>query len=260
MSSMPADRSVTPTRPAGGGRRVAGGPAAQPAQLALFSRAPRAGRRAPDIHAISIPARAFTGDFYFTHRASDRLWFALGDVAGKGLPAAVVMAMIQEELEHRIQSCARTVCDPSVTMTRLHAFLKPLVPVNRFATAVIGHLRDDGTLSIVNAGHCSPLIVRADGRVEQVASTGPVVGVLSSSQWCTFETTLARGETLVLYSDGVLEARSPDGEEFGIERIQNGLKPVPHSARLTAESILAAVNRHAGDVREDDLTIVVVQH
>ena len=60
-----------------------------------------------DVHAISIPARAFTGDFYFLHRANDRLWFALGDVAGKGLPAAVVMAMIQEELEQRIVSCAR---------------------------------------------------------------------------------------------------------------------------------------------------------
>jgi sigma-B regulation protein RsbU (phosphoserine phosphatase) len=255
MSSMPASGGVTPTRPAGGGRRVAGGSI----QLALFRRAPRAERRAPDVHAISIPARAFTGDFYVTHRASDRLWFALGDVAGKGLPAAVIMAMIQEELEHRIQSCARAVCDPSVTMTRLHAFLKPLVPMNRFATAVIGHLRDDGMLSIVNAGHCSPLIVRADGRVEHITSTGPVVGVLSSSQWCTFETTLARGETLVLYSDGVLEARSPDGEEFGIERIQDGLSVGPASASQIAERILAAVYRHAGEVREDDLTLVVVR-
>ncbi|HEY8130851.1 MAG TPA: PP2C family protein-serine/threonine phosphatase [Thermoanaerobaculia bacterium] len=250
---------MTPTRPAGGGRRVAGGAAAQPMQLALFHRAPRAERRAPDVHAISIPARAFTGDFYVTHRASDRLWFALGDVAGKGLPAAVVMAMIQEELEHRIQSCAQALCDPTVTMTRLHAFLKPLIPMNRFATVVIGHLRDDGKLSIVNAGHCSPLIVRADGRVEQVGSTGPVVGVLSSSQWFTFETTLARGETLVLYSDGVLEARSPDGEEFGIERIEDGLSVGPVSAGQIAERILAAVNRHTGDVRDDDLTLVVVR-
>ena len=239
MSSMPADRGVT--------------------QLPLFRRAPRAERRAPDVHAISIPARAFTGDFYVTHRASDRLWFALGDVAGKGLPAAVVMAMIQEELEHRIQSCAQALCDPTVTMTRLHAFLKPLIPMNRFVTVVIGHLRDDGKLSIVNAGHCSPLIVRADGRVEQVGSTGPVVGVLSSSQWCTFETTLARGETLVLYSDGVLEARSPDGEEFGIERIEERLSVGSASAGQIAQDILAAVNQHSGDVREDDLTLVVVR-
>ena len=239
MSSMPAQSGVV--------------------QLPLFHAGRLKPARTPDVHAISIPARSFTGDFYFIHRAFDRLWFVLGDVAGKGLPAAVVMAMIQEELEHRIQSCARTACDPSVTMTRLHAFLKPLVPKNRFATAVIGHLADDGTLSIANAGHCSPLIVRAGGQVEQVDSTGPVVGVLSSSQWCTFQTTLAHDEALVLYSDGVLEAPSPDGEEFGIERIEDGLKPVLHSSGQIAERILAAVNRHTGGVREDDLTIVVVR-
>src|SRR3954451_4268530 len=86
------------------------------------------------VAAFSKPARTFTGDFYFTHQADDLLWFALGDVAGKGLPAAVIMAMIQEELEQRIVSCASTRCDPSVTMQRLHLFLKPLMPQNRFAT------------------------------------------------------------------------------------------------------------------------------
>ena len=65
------------------------------------------------IEAISRPARTFTGDFYFTHRAADRLWLAHGDVAGKGLPAAIVMAMIQEELEERVVACAETACDPS---------------------------------------------------------------------------------------------------------------------------------------------------
>ena len=77
------------------------------------------------IEAISRPARTFTGDFYFTHRTDDRLWLAHGDVAGKGLPAAIVMAMIQEELEQRIASCAETACDPSRTMQRLHEFLAP---------------------------------------------------------------------------------------------------------------------------------------
>ncbi len=222
----------------------------------------------PDVHAISIPARGFTGDFYFTHRYADRLWFALGDVAGKGLPAAVIMAMIQEELEHRIESCAVTRCHPSATMQRLQTFLRPLVPRNRFATAVIGHLCDDGTLEIANAGHCSPLIVRANG-IERVGSTGPALGPIPSAQWRTFATTLARGEALVLYSDGVLEARSPDGEEFGVERIEQSLdgapanrepgNGAPASAGTIAKNILAAVNNHAAGAREDDLTLVVVR-
>jgi sigma-B regulation protein RsbU (phosphoserine phosphatase) len=165
--------------------------------------------------------------------------------------------MIQEELEHRIVSCATAGCDPSVTISRLHTFLKPLLPQNRFATAVIGNLDDDGNLTLANAGHCPPMILRANGQIESVGSTGPVIGVLSSSQWRTFETTLARDEALVLYSDGVLEARSASGEEFGDARIRNHVAPA--SARQIAEKIAAAVDHHTGGVRQDDLTILVMR-
>src|SRR5258708_24379325 len=87
-------------------------------------------RRQPidDVYAYSEPAGTFTGDFYLTRRDGDRLWFALGDVAAKGLPAAVIMAMIQEELEHRIPSFAIARCDPSPTIHRLHMVRHPLLP------------------------------------------------------------------------------------------------------------------------------------
>jgi phosphoserine phosphatase RsbU/P len=228
-------------------------------QMPLFK--PRRVKKSPalDVHAVSLPATAFTGDFYFTHRYEDRLWFALGDVAGHGLSAAVVMAMIQEELEHRIVSCASTRCDPAATMGRLHEFLRPIVPRNRFATAVIGHLADDGTLRIVNAGHCPPLMMRADGRIEPIASSGPVVGMLSESRWTSHTTRLEPGEMLILYSDGLIEARSSGGEEFGIDRLQAVLRAQPRaSARQTAEAVLAALQRHVAS-REDDLTLVVVR-
>ena len=201
-----------------------------------------------DVHAISIPARTFTGDFWFTHRASDRLWFAVGDVSGKGLPAALVMAMIQEELEEDAG------CDPAVTMARLDAFLRPLLPGNRFATAVIGCLCDDGTLQIVNAGHCPPLIVRASGAFEEVGSTGPVVGILPHARWQSATMTLDPGDALLLYTDGVIEATSPAGKELGIRGIERALTGT--SARAMAESIVRAVERHGG--REDDLTVVAI--
>lgn len=212
-----------------------------------------------DVAAISIPARGFTGDFYFTHRYADRLWFALGDVAGKGLPAAVIMAMIQEELEQRIESCAITRCHPSATMQRLHTFLRPLVPRNRFATAVIGHLCDDGTIEIANAGHCPPLLVRRDG-IQRVGSTGPVLGPITAPQWQTFETTIARGDALVLYSDGVIESTSPDGEDFGIERLERSIDRTADSADAIARNILDAVHRYSRGRRDDDLTLVVLRH
>ena len=212
----------------------------------------------PEVHAISIPARTFTGDFWYTRRTADRLWFALGDVAGKGLPAALVMAMIQEELEQRVNSCARAGCDPSVTMKRLHDFLMPLLPRNRFATAAIGWLHDDGTLRIVNGGHCPPLVLRADGRVEAIGSTGPVVGVLERSRWESATLTLDEGDKLLLYSDGVVEAASSDGEEFGQGGIERVLARAPASARGTASALVDAVREHSANAREDDLTVLVI--
>jgi len=230
-------------------------------QLPLFGVAPAASRPgakpALDVHAVSIPLLAFTGDFYATHRYDDRLWFALGDVAGHGISAAIVMAMIQEELENRIRSCAITRCDPSATMGRLHEFLRPLLPQNRFATTVIGHLLDDGTLRIANAGHCPPLILRRDGSLESVASTGPVIGMLSEARWSSATTRLEPGETLVLYSDGLVEARSADGEEFGISRLKRTLRT--GSAEALAGSILEAVQRHTNGARQDDLTLVIIR-
>jgi serine phosphatase RsbU (regulator of sigma subunit) len=207
------------------------------------------------IHAISRPARTFTGDFYFTHRHDDRLWIALGDVAGKGLPAAIVMAMIQEELEHRINSCAITECDPSATMLRLHEFLRPVLPSNRFATAVIGHLHDDGTLTVANAGHVPPLILRAGGWVEEIGSTGPVAGLIEGSKWRTFTTTLEEGDALVLYSDGVTEATIED-EELGVCGLR---KMVERIVSRGAKDIVAEImNAMERTVRADDLTVLVL--
>jgi len=214
MSSMPAVRSVTP---------------------------------GVSVEAISRPARTFTGDFYFAQRHEDRLWIALGDVAGKGLPAAIVMAMIQEELEHRIASCASAECDPSRTAQRLHEFLTPLLPSNRFATAVIGWLRDDGTLTLVNAGHPPPMIVRRDGTIDEIASTGPILGVLPNPRWCSRTLHLDRGDTLVLYSDGVTEA-IVNGEELGICGLRTLL-----AQSTTPGSVLQSL------ATNDDVTLVVAQ-
>lgn len=203
-----------------------------------------------DIDAVSRPARTFTGDFYYTHRREDRVWLALGDVAGKGLPAAIVMAMIQEELEERIAACAETLCDPATTMSRLHDFLLPLMPQNRFATAVIATLRDDGRLTVANGGHCPPLLLRADGSIEELASTGPILGLLPNARWRTVTTTLDYGDALILYSDGVTEA-THEGEELGV----CGLRRIVRKA-TSARGILDALHAYA---HGDDTTVVVVR-
>ena len=201
----------------------------------------------PRIHAVSRPARTFTGDFYFTHRHEQRVWIAVGDVAGKGLSAAIVMAMIQEELEHRIASCASAECDPARTAARLHEFLAPLLPRNRFATAAIGWLDDDGTLTLVNAGHPPPIIIRRTGDLEEIGSTGPVLGVLPNPQWQSVTHKLEEGDALVLYSDGVSEA-VVDGKELGVCGLRRLL------AQSTSPQALLADLETA-----DDVTMVVLR-
>lgn len=214
----------------------------------------------PDVFAFSRAARTFTGDFYFTHRDHDQLWFTLGDVSGKGLPAAIVMAMIQEELEHRITSCAAARCDPSATMMRLHTFLRPLMESRRFATVVIGNLRDDGLLTIANAGHCAPLIARRDGAIEPIDSTGPVAGLLPSSRWCSVQRRLSRGESLLLFSDGLLEARTHDGGEFGSERIASAFaRSQARNAREVVNGVLAEARASVAEF-EDDLTLLAIRY
>ncbi len=237
MSEMPASRSVIYAV----------------SQLPLFARTPEVRSTTLDVHAISRPARGFTGDFYFTHRQGSRVWFALGDVAGKGINAAVVMAMIQEELERRITSCARTECDPAATLTRLHEFLRPLLPSNRFATVIIGHLKDDGTLRLANGGHCPALIVRASGRVDQIGSTGPVAGMIAG-RWASVRAQLSKGDALVLYSDGLVEGRASDGEEFGVDRVIEIVSRRGRAREITTR-LTAAFDTHTERRRDDDLTI-----
>jgi len=224
-------------------------------QLPLFD-VVLSGAPAFEAHAFSKPARTYTGDFYLTHEDRDRLWFVLGDVAGKGINAAVIMAMIQEELEHRITSCATTKCDPSVTMLRLHEYILPLMPRNRFATIVIGTLREDGLLTIANAGHCPPLVVH-NGAIEQIESTGPVAGMLRRSGWQSVTRQLEPGDALLLFSDGLLEAHSPDGEELGVDRIACAFtRAANRSPREIVDAVLADAADHAFD---DDVTVMAIR-
>ncbi|HUP47021.1 MAG TPA: PP2C family protein-serine/threonine phosphatase [Thermoanaerobaculia bacterium] len=211
--------------------------------------------RGTDLAAISIPARDFTGDFYLTHRTGDTLWVTVGDVAGKGLNAAVIMAILQEELEHRLASCATSGCDPAVTMRRLHDLLLPLHSGNRFATIAIAQIRDNGAVRIANAGHPPPLIARAGGRIERIGSTGPAAGILEHSRWTSVYRHLGHGETLLLYTDGAIEAN-----DFGVEGVSTAFRSAASlpTSRSVAEAVADAVKVHGGI--EDDLTLLVVRH
>src|SRR5262249_41932093 len=165
--------------------------------------------------AASIPCRSIGGDFYdYVDLPDGSFGFALGDVAGKGPPAALLSAMMQGIFA--AQAAASDT--PRQTIARGNLALYKRGIESRFVTLMYGTLEPDGRLTYCNAGHNPPLVVGKSG-VRRLETGGPIVGLF---EWATFEeetVTMAPGDTLIVFSDGVSEALSAAGEEYGEARI-----------------------------------------
>jgi len=217
----------------------------------------------PLFHAVSRPATALSGDFYLRLRRGDEGarpgWlYVLGDVSGHGLEASIYMMMIQEELERLAE---RDDLAPAALVAELHATLRSELPGSRFATMVLAEVSTSGRMEVVNAGHCPPLLRRAEGSVLALPPNGPILGPLPQSRWSSLTTRLRPDDTLLLVSDGVLETRSADDEEYGTERLWSTLVrdgALPPSALV--QSVLDEVAHFRGDSPPtDDTTIVAIR-
>ncbi|MFF5160192.1 PP2C family protein-serine/threonine phosphatase [Streptomyces sp. NPDC000348] len=202
------------------------------------------------------------GDFYDVHAgtdASQETFVVLGDVAGKGLDAAVLTGKIRNTL-HALLPLAS---DHEQVLTLLNGALLSSHHT-RFATLVLASVRRDGhrvRLRLTSAGHMPPLIVRADGRVEEAATHGTLVGALPSVSVRTAEEVLAPGETCLLYTDGITEARGgPLGDElFGERRLRQALAEcagMPGDAIVERVQMLAA--QWLGSGSHDDMATVAI--
>lgn len=207
----------------------------------------------------SIPCRTIGGDFFDTFEMADgRLGVALGDVAGKGPPAAILAAMVQGIFA----SHAGAGAGPAETLDRVNKALLRRAIESRFATLVYGVLSPDGALTACNAGHNATLLVRADGRLERLDKGGLMVGAFDFATYEEERATLGAGDTLIFYSDGVTDATSPQGEQFGEERLMVLLE----SAHLEAPDallarLIAEVRTFAdGEPPADDVTVLVVRY
>jgi serine phosphatase RsbU (regulator of sigma subunit) len=214
---------------------------------------------AVDLHAEMHPARELGGDFYdYFPIGARRLALTVADVAGKGIPAALFMAVSRTLL--------RSLADESDIAARIDHANRLLSAENEacmFVTAV--HCVLDtatGVVSYCNAGHNPPYVLRADGRREPLTATGIPLGIDASVEYRVGETVLHPGDRLFLFSDGVTEALSPGGVEFGTSRLEAALAVAPGSraAELVAH-VLEAVARHAdGAEQSDDITCLALYY
>ncbi|HPW54456.1 MAG: PP2C family protein-serine/threonine phosphatase [Thermoanaerobaculaceae bacterium] len=209
------------------------------------------------------PAWEVGGDLFdIFPAAGNSTALALGDVAGKGLPASLLMALTHGVLRSAAGELSAQTLAPLVS--RLNLVLCEATPPNRFATLFAAVVDAPSRhLSWVNAGHLPALLVRGGGEgneIERLRSTGPVVGALPYATYRCESTTLHCGDLLAIYSDGVTEAVSPSEEEFGEARLCAILTAMSHRpCQEIVSEIVRQVRAFAPGSPADDLTILVLR-
>jgi sigma-B regulation protein RsbU (phosphoserine phosphatase) len=216
----------------------------------------------PDVDGCEIasqwrPASGVGGDCYDAipfGRA--RLGLCIADVVGKGIPAALLMSNLQAA----VRAFASDAAQPSELCQQVNRILCGNIAEGRFISFFYCRLDTSlGFLSYANAGHYQPMLVREDGSIERLSAGGPVLGVFPEATYEQDQTPLASGDRLVLYTDGVTEARNAADEEFGEERL---LAAILENRACSAPALEARLSNtvasFAGDSLHDDATLIVV--
>jgi len=211
-----------------------------------------------DASGTSIACRAIGGDFFeYIDLPDGSFGFALGDVSGKGPPAALLTAMLQGMFSTQ----AFAPVEPAEMMTRVNRALLARGIENRFATIFYAILRAEGRLTYCNAGQNPPLLFSASG-VRKLETGGMIVGLFPYASYQQEDVQLAAGDALAIFSDGVSEALNGSGEEYGEARIQDAVAPnwlEPSDAVLQA--LLESVRGFAqGAPQNDDVTALIVRY
>ncbi len=211
------------------------------------------------VYARSIPAYEVGGDFYsYLAMAEGRAAIAIGDISGKGVGAALLMALTSSAVE----SQGRQVEHPAQVLTALNNLLAPRLRANHMNAALLFVVIDTGarTLRVANAGMIAPILVTAHGsHFIEVGGLplGSFVGALYHEEVVSYEP----GDSLLLVSDGVVEAHDASSELFGFERLEETIAQAqPGDVRELVELVLERVQEHMGDAEQhDDITIVAVR-
>lgn len=213
---------------------------------------------ASDIFAASY----LSGDFTMFSQNGSKVLAAHGDIAGKGVAAGMWFT----NLAGLLQSYGRRDSDPAKIAAKVNRHLCYLRPVAPFVTAFLARIDTrQGEVTYCNAGHFPPMVLRANRQIDLLETGGPLLGAIEQAEFHSATLTLQPGETLLAYSDGVLECRNAEGEEFGMERLAAALQRADRrSGQATAQAavvlLLAALQDFAnGSPVCDDISITVIQ-
>ena len=212
------------------------------------------------VYGNMVPARNVGGDFFdLIAMDNGRIGLCVADVSDKGVPAALFMMSSRTLLK----GSAIGMGAPGDVLSEVNTMLTENNETMMFVTLVyVLYDPETGSLTYANGGHCNPLVVHPDGSSEELALTGGVaLGVMPGLGYQEDQSTLSPGDTLILYTDGVSEAMNAEGEEFGVERLQQlFVNQPPSSARMAIETVMQGVSDFAGGTpQSDDVTCLVLR-
>jgi len=212
-----------------------------------------------DIGAVGSSAKMAGGDFYdFFFVSDDTLAVTVADVAGKGVPAALLMEVTRSMVRNLMPACH----SPGETLTRVNRILYDAELGSMYVTIFLGwYSTRTGVMRYANAGHPLPYRLDRAGDVRPFGcATGPILGILDVGAYTDEERRLAVGEKLVLYTDGVTEAADRSGELLGAERFEALLaKHAGEPVDRLCESVHLALDSFQAGLRQDDATLVCLQ-
>ena len=208
---------------------------------------------------ISRPANTVGGDFYDILPLPDgRVVVAVGDVAGKGSPAALLMALLLAMLRTLVDEGL----EPADLVTRLNVQVSRHAPGTRFITLLYAIFDPrTGVLTYVNAGHMPPLLLRNDGTSTRLTEGGIALGMFDHSTYTTGQVTIECDELVAIYSDGITEAENPSGRPFDEAGLESALVAHRHDGLSSiGAAVVRAVEQYTADTRlADDLTILLLR-
>lgn len=210
-----------------------------------------------EFHASYDSAQAVGGDYYDVIRSKDgRIWLAFGDVAGKGVPASLVMSRMSSV----VRSVSEFVTDAAEAVAKINDHMCAKAVEGRFVTFVLMILDPVAhKFTVVNAGHMSPMIRRPDGSIEEFGEEmiGLPIGVMEGFVFDQVERPIAPGETVLVYTDGVSEAMDPQNELYGMDQLRKIVANGPGKPRDLGITVREDVRRHAnGRAQNDDVTLL----